>query len=249
MLADRISDLYGLLLYLKPRSGCRILMYHSLKRNLQNNKYNIYNLDPNVFESQIKLLQHFPKNNLKNNVVPLIEGVSKGEGFVISFDDGYLDTLSTAAPILNKYKFPFVVFISPKAIIDNNRNYLSVSNLKELASLPGITIGAHGFSHCRLTKCDDRKLELELVKSKQWLEDTLSVSIKTMSYPYGAFDNRVREAVLKAGYDLALSSRFGVYRLEDDNLTISRTDIWAQDTNNRFIKKLSGNWDWLRYIS
>ena len=70
-----------------------------------------------------------------------------------------------------------------------------------------------------------------------------------MSYPYGAFDNRVREAVVKAGYNLALCSRFGVYHLEDDNLTISRTDIWSQDTNNRFIKKLSGNWDWLRYIS
>ena len=57
--------------------------------------------------------------------------------------------------------------------LPNNEKYLSIKNLKKLARLPNVTIGAHSFSHISLTDCDDSKLKIELTKELkpvEWIE-------------------------------------------------------------------------------
>ncbi len=215
-------------------------MYHSLDVIVDGDVNDIYRMSKNTFQEQMRYLA-----NLKRPIVSLSEWSTNPEATVITFDDGFLDTLEIAAPILLKHNMPFSVFVSPNLIKSKDKRYLKKASLLELSNIDGCTIGAHGNSHCELTKCSNKELINELQSSKYWLEDKLSKNVNTMSYPHGAVDQRVRDAVDDAGYTIAVSSRNGANQYESDPLWLSRTDIWSIDNLATFHSKLNGGWDWL----
>lgn len=240
-LADRFSSIYGLLGPLRGNPGCRILMYHALGGEVPGDRQAQYSMTAERFRQHITSLATSPGRQ----VLALDAGVRAGSGVVVTFDDGYRDTLTVAAPMLAERAFPFTVFVTPGFTRSGDKRYLSVPELRELATMPGASIGAHGNSHCRLTECNDVQLAGELAESRAWLEDVLARPIATMSYPHGAVDERVRAAVAAAGYEFAACSRFGAHRSDGDPLLISRTDVWAQDDRARFLAKTAGAWDWM----
>ena len=162
----------------------------------------------------------------------------------VSFDDGYLDNLHFAAPVLIERGMPFTVFVSSRFIQERRSGFLEPKDLRELAGLPGVTIGAHGGTHVPLVGCDDLALAHELVDSKKYLEDITGRAVSTMSYPYGSVDRRVRDAVSTAGYRLAACSHIGINQVGCDPLLLARTTIFGQDSVSFFRRKLAGCWDW-----
>ena len=244
-LADGVSAAFRQLRPLRENPGCRVLMYHAVGSRVSDDRQHLYNIDPSRFRDHMRYLA----TSTNHAVVGLSEGVATGKGVAITFDDGYLDTLMVAAPVLVELAFPFTVFVTPGFVCGGHVRYLSATALRELADLPGVTIGAHGNSHRRLPECDDVELAQELAGSRAWLEDALSRPVITMSYPHGAVDRRVRAAAAAAGYELAACSQFGAHRRNADHLQVARTDIWAQDDLQRFKAKTVGAWDWMRWIT
>jgi peptidoglycan/xylan/chitin deacetylase (PgdA/CDA1 family) len=165
----------------------------------------------------------------------------------ITFDDGYLDNLTVAAPLLVMRGLPFTVFVIADHVRDRRKGFLDPLSLRELAALPGVTIGAHGTSHHPLNRCDDCALQSELVGSRRYLEDVIGRPVLTMSYPHGAVDRRVRQATADAGYRLAACSYADINRPGRDLLLLARTEVLAGDNLRIFRQKLKGNWDWYRW--
>jgi peptidoglycan/xylan/chitin deacetylase (PgdA/CDA1 family) len=74
-------------------------------------------------ESQFKLLARYA------NVVPLawgLERLKRGDGLpsravAVTFDDGYLDTVTLALPLLDTYKLPATFFLVPEFLSDRSR--------------------------------------------------------------------------------------------------------------------------------
>lgn len=229
-------------------NNCRILMYHAVGTEVPGDIQKLYNMPVKIFRQQIEQLAYFQRSG-SLCIYDLTVGVETSSGLVITFDDGYLDNLTVAAPILVKHGLPFTVFVAPKLILDGDTRYLSVAALKELAVLPAVTIGGHGHSHRRLTELGDRDLKNELLDSRHWLEDIIQKPVVTMSYPHGAVDERVRGFVTDLGFTIAASSKFGVFNREHSRLSLPRTDIWARDNLKRFNSKLGGAWDWMTYFS
>ena len=128
-----------------------------------------------------------------------------------------------------------------------NKNYLSVNKLIELASIQGVTIGAHGTSHCKLTDCNDTELKNEIMDCKNFIEDSAGIPIESMSYPHGVVDQRIIDAVISIGYKFAVSSRFGINYGNVDRFRVSRTEIWSIDGVETFLAKIRGDWDWMRW--
>jgi peptidoglycan/xylan/chitin deacetylase (PgdA/CDA1 family) len=87
----------------------------------------------------------------------------------------------------------------------------------------------------------------ELVSSKKYIEDLIGGPVTTMSYPFGAVDRRVRDAVKRAGYLLAVCSRFDINDASRDPLLLCRTEITGNDSVRVFKQKLHGDWDWYRW--
>jgi peptidoglycan/xylan/chitin deacetylase (PgdA/CDA1 family) len=225
---------------LSPK-GFRVIMYHAVGSKVPGDIYGLYNMAPERFKEQMQFLFEFT-----SGCVTRLSELPE-QGMAITFDDGYRDTLEVVAPILTSLKMPFTVFVTPGFILSGQPIYLSVVGLRELAAVPGASIGAHGYSHRRLTECNNQQLQEELTNGRKWLEDTLGQPVKTMSYPHGAVNQSVRKAAAATGYLVAASSRFGANLSDYDPLWLARTDIWAQDDRWSFRAKLAGGWDWLRF--
>lgn len=244
-MARAISSAYGVWRALSKRENdFRVLMYHAVGTRVPEDIRGIYTLDLKKFEEQITFLA-------RQGMYPLADfeqSVRLRQGTSVTFDDGYRDALTRAAPILIQNQVPFTVFVTRDYVRSGNPLYLSETELQELADLPGVTIGSHGCSHAKLRQCNDTQLEQELRDSKSYLEDVLQRLVTIISYPHGSVDARVRDAALESGYTLGACSHFGCNDAATDPMLVNRTDIWSIDNISDFQSKLAGNWDWVRWV-
>lgn len=226
-------------------TGLRILMYHSVSADQKNDESDIYCISQTKF---INHLDYLIKNSSDEKFSVRSFNELDKNGIAFTFDDGYRDNLEFAAPLLIERGFPFHVFVNPGFLMSGNKKYLNQASLMELSNLPNVSIGAHGYSHKRLTDCTPSELDNELNSSKKWIEDAIGREVTSMAYPHGAFNDKVQSAVQKAGFKVSACSNFGITNTSSNRYALERTDIWANDTTNTFHSKLRGNWDWMRYM-
>jgi peptidoglycan/xylan/chitin deacetylase (PgdA/CDA1 family) len=228
-----------------PADGLRVLMYHAIGTSALGDTLGLFSLSPERFRQHMALLGACKHVRVVEFDAAALNG--KGCRVVITFDDGYHDNLEVAAPILSELGFPFTVFVTSEFVRSRKAGFLSPSTLRALAALPGAQIGAHGANHVALTQCDDATLRKELMSSRSYLEDVLGCEVRTLAYPYGAADRRVRDAALAAGYSLGACSQAGLNSAVRDPLLLARTEIVSFDSKRVFAQKLHGDWDWYRW--
>ena len=240
-----ISEIYSLKHYSIPARGLRILLYHSVGPRLECDRYGT-SIATELFRCQMATLQHTESVN----PVPLNSSLYRGSGkpqVAVTFDDGYRDNLYNAAPILADLGIPFTVFIVPGYVKNSNSYYLTASELKELASIHGCTVGSHGMNHVPLIGLPDGALIRELKDSRRWLEDMLSKPVNLLAYPHGSANQKVRDAAASFGYTVGVCSRSGINQKDRDPLMLCRTEILGCDDLRVFNQKLFGGWDWHRF--
>lgn len=223
------------------KHGFRTLLYHSVGKEIPQDPYGI-SLEPRSFESQMRTLAESDWLTVADFNEPLL--ADDGLRVAVTFDDGFKDNLYQAAPVMLKYRIPFTVFVTSSFIRSGKAEYLNASELRELASLAGASIGSHGMTHTRLGQADDTTLWEELHDSRREIEDIIGKEVTAVSYPHGSVDVRVRDAARRAGYLRGGSSRFGINDEKSDPLWLSRCEIVARDTSRVFLQKLRGAWDW-----
>src|SRR5256885_10483824 len=96
----------------------------------------------------------------------------------LTFDDGYLDIMTTVSPILVKEKIPATLFVMSdlahvnRLELANEKKLLSIKDIKYLQKL-GFTIGCHTATHANLAS-KDADLEREILLSKKRLEKSFN---------------------------------------------------------------------------
>ena len=223
----------------------RVLMYHSINQSsnsASDSSSDTYSISEWNFAAHVDLLAEHC-DSLNSKIVSL-DSASKS-GVTITFDDGYRDTLTVAAKILDAKKLPFTVFVTSQNITSGNSNYLSQSQLIELSKIPGVTIGSHGHSHTHLAELSSLEIHNELRQSKEWLEQTIQKTVTTLSYPHGSFNAEVVRLAADTGYKFAATSKLGVYQVGTRPLEIPRIDVWGPDTKRTLQQKLCGKWNWI----
>ena len=228
-----------------PARGLRILLYHTLGTRVDADTYGM-NVSPERFRAHMLALARCASVR----VVPLEPGrLGSDDGLqvALTFDDGYRDTLTTAAPLLAELGMPFTVFVVPDYVMSGHPAYLTAVQLRELAAMRGCQIGSHGLPHARLTELDDGALMRELSESRRWLEACVSRPVTALAYPHGSVNPRVMAAAARCGYTIGVCSRAGINRVADHSLRLRRTELLGRDTPRIFLQKLSGAWDWARW--
>lgn len=222
-------------------------MYHSVGTPLAFDTYGI-SIVPELFERHMAILA----KGKMGQVVGLAEGLLHPATLriAITFDDGYRDNLYVAAPILLKYRLPFTVFVTSSFVQSRAREYLLPEDLRELAALPGVTVGSHGVTHRALADCNETALDFELRESRRYLESVTGRPIRSVAYPHGSVNRRVVQAAKQIGYEIGVCSRFAINKDQSrDLLLLCRSEVLAADTERVFLQKLRGDWDWCRWRS
>jgi glycosyltransferase involved in cell wall biosynthesis/peptidoglycan/xylan/chitin deacetylase (PgdA/CDA1 family) len=175
------------------------------------------------FRRQMEFLhQHY-------RVLPLADAVravvtaGAGERIVaITFDDGYRDNATIAAPILRSLGLPACFFVStdmigssqpfPHDVVQGRppQQHMSWDDLRRLAAA-GFEIGSHTCSHADLghiTLADARR---ELRESKQRIETEVGTAVRLFAFPYGHRQN-IRpdtHAAARSEYEICCSAYGG----------------------------------------
>lgn len=150
-----------------------------------------------AFREQMQLLKdHY-------HVLPLGEAVEAvrrpgaGDRLVaITFDDGYLDNATIAAPILASLGLPACFFVStdmigttrpfPHDIVQGRgpQPHMSWDDVRALAA-QGFEIGSHTCSHADMGAVTLTEAERELRASRERLETELNARVPLFAFPYG----------------------------------------------------------------
>ena len=146
-----------------------VLMYHDIvtvddkTSGFQNESAFQYKVDETAFEEQVKAL--------------------KGKNVVFSFDDGGVSFYTKAAPILEKYGFKGVFFISTSYI--GTPGFLTETQIRDLAER-GHEIGSHTHTHPQdISKLSREEMQMEWKQSYDKLISIFGDNIKTGSIPNG----------------------------------------------------------------
>jgi peptidoglycan/xylan/chitin deacetylase (PgdA/CDA1 family) len=199
-----------------------------------------------------------------------LRGVTTGEGIsrlrdgtargcvAFTFDDGYADTLTSAAPILKRYGFRATCYVVSGALGDYNRwDAQFLQETKPLMSrqqldawlAAGMEVGSHSCSHRRLHELPTDAARDEIAESRVALGNLLGVSIEHFAYPFGAFTADTVELVRRAGYASAVTVVPGVARASDDHLQLPRILVNGERGLWSFLLHLAAPYARLRYVS
>ena len=105
------------------RSGLRILMYHSIGTPIEEDIRCLYNMKPTQFREHMSYLAEYHKKH----IVPLepLTQEQESQKIALTFDDGYRDNLTVAAPILAELGIPFTIFICTGAVAELKSGFLT----------------------------------------------------------------------------------------------------------------------------
>jgi peptidoglycan/xylan/chitin deacetylase (PgdA/CDA1 family) len=228
------------------KDGARILTYHSVGR-----RDHEMNVTPEDFRVQMAWLSEY------GEVVSLETAVVGGSGVAITFDDGYRDNLTEAAPVLHAHGFPATVFMvagRPGGMLAHDvdpgtSTLMTWDELRELDA-SGIEIGGHTMSHPRLSTLTRDEQGDEIGRCAKELAEVLGHRIEAFAYPYGAatdYDTHSIDCVKSAGFKYACSNRYGTHKADADPWTVRRIWIDRTDSVETFAAKVDGRLDLLTY--
>jgi peptidoglycan/xylan/chitin deacetylase (PgdA/CDA1 family) len=108
------------------------------------------------------------------------------------------------------------------------------------AARAGFDLGVHSATHRTLPRLTDSELRAELVDSRETLARNGGVTADLFAYPYGLWDERVRNATQAAGYTMALSLNPRLVSPNADPWALPRVNIPARITDSAFQAWITG---------
>jgi peptidoglycan/xylan/chitin deacetylase (PgdA/CDA1 family) len=209
-----------------------ILCYHNVGRAPEKAPFKLLYVSPDRFERQLWTLRRLGLRGVSTSegIARLHDATSRG-CVVLTFDDGYADTLTTAAPLIKQYGFRATCYVVSDAVGTYNRwDAEYVQERKPLMSreqldqwlAAGMEVGSHSLSHQRLQDLPQVLAQYEIAESRAALRKILGVAIEHFAYPFGHFTADIVELVRGAGYSSAVTVQPGVARSSDDRLVLPR---------------------------
>lgn len=160
-----------------------------------------------------------------------------GRAFAITLDDGYIDFLEHALPILERYGFPATVFLVTD-LVGKSAEWdaqfgppaplMTWEQIRE-ANDKGVQFGSHTATHPLLTSLSPREVAEEARRSRAEIEHKLGQRVSTVAYPYGNYNEIVGRIFEDQGYTLGLNSSGEPAEIHDRPMGVSRIELLPTD--------------------
>lgn len=233
-----------------------ILNYHNVAVAPEKALFKLLYVSPDSFERQLWTLRRLGLRGVctSEGIARLSNGTSRG-CVVLTFDDGYADTLTIAAPLLKSYGFRATCYVVSGAVGTYNRwDAEFLQEKKPLMSreqlehwlAAGMEVGSHSLSHQRLQELSQEAARHEIMESRSALRNMLGVPIEHFAYPFGQFSAGIVESVRQAGYSSAMTVLPGMARESDDRLRLPRILVNGERGLWKFLLQVATPYERLR---
>lgn len=139
----------------------------------------------------------------------------------ITVDDSYKTFYTHAWPHFREAKMPVTLFVATDDLDKKRRDFMSWDELRQ-AVKEGLYIGNHSVHHPHMSRLSGEEIEQEINGAQQRLQDELGIAPKLFAYPFGDYDERVKDAVKKSGFNAAFAQVSGVAYPANDFYAIPR---------------------------
>ena len=248
--------------YVAATNACRepmvrVLTYHRFGKASRDP----FCIDPSDFEEQ---MEYLAERRLAVSLSEFEEFVSGKTSFrpgavLVTIDDGFRSTYTTALPILRHYAIPAVAFITTSFVRGGDtqspvatqpEDYLAWDELEVLRE-SGVAIGSHGWTHQSFGRMSDSEIEEQAVLSLKMLEQRIGSPIIAFAYPFGTcadFNYRTAAILRQTGYRYAFTSQHGPIRSGMEPFCLPRIKIEGGEALWLFRLLVRGgmdNWRWI----
>lgn len=204
-----------------------ILVYHHVAEDTPPST----SISPENFEAHLRYLKDndFHVIALDRMINSLRSGQSLPEkSVVITFDDGYSSIFTEAFPMLQKYGYPFTLFVSTGPIDDSLNNYMNWDQIRQMSDA-GVIIANHMVDHPYMleaeeTESDEQRLarlRKELLEAEQRIETETGQSHRYLAYPYGEYEPAIKSLLAELGF-VGLAQNSGAVGPKSDFLALPR---------------------------
>lgn len=204
------------------RQPLPILVYHQIDEAPPRGKpFRSLYVTPAAFSRQMRLLALLGYTGLSmSRLLPYLRGEKSGKVVGITFDDGYLNNLTYALPVLARHGFSSTCYaVSSLAgqtnVWDAEGGIVQTPLMTNLQMQQWVSggqeIGSHTRSHIDLQRADDAKCRQEILLGKTELEtalgNTAEAHIAHFCYPYGRYDSRHVDMARTLGFATATTTQ------------------------------------------
>lgn len=225
-------------------------MYHRLGE--PDHAGDVYCIRPQIFSAQMRLLAR------TGHVAVTIDDFFAwlcgnfslpANAFLITFDDGFNGVHEYAAQVLESLGWRAAVFVVAGRIgqrsdwqvtTDYPVKPHTLMDRKQLTYLAGrgFSLQSHSMMHHDLTRLDEQAVEDDLRRSRELIGEIVGAAPNFLAYPYGRYNNSIRNAAERTGYKMAFTVESGFNRASQDPFRVRRLDVFGTDSPTKLLRKL-----------
>jgi len=228
------------------RSLCGRYPVLILAHHLVTDRVHRMGVSTETFWHQVRFLQkHYRIVSLSESMELLHSGAAEVPCVALTFDDGYADNFVSLRAVAEETGIPVALFVATQAVenhqefqhdvVKGTRGFFPLTwDQIRYWSRSGVEFGSHTHSHFDCGSTDRKRLEAEIVGSKDLLECRLEKPVRFFAFPLGGRCNISREAMHAAAsaYPHVLSD-FGGENLPESGVNRSHLfrknaylDLW-----------------------
>jgi peptidoglycan/xylan/chitin deacetylase (PgdA/CDA1 family) len=214
-----------------------VFMYHEINSEsvfvqLKNYLQDKYFVRAVTFTEQMEFL----KNQGYQTTLPSDISNNAKNKVILTFDDGYEGNYRYVLPVLKKYGFKALFFVTAGWI--GQPYMLTWQQIKEMSDA-GMEIGSHTFGHVILGDLKPAQITEELKRSKEVIEKHILKEVQSLSFPNGNYNEQVQKIAISLGYKSLFCSSFGYWDPSGNIAVIPR--IVATENMADFTKTVKKN--------
>lgn len=167
---------------------------------------------------------------------------SSSKELLITFDDGYLNTITTALPILTQFGIPAAMSICGSYLLPDTRKNIDMHYDKAFAEIEmikkwtdhGNAVLAHSYSHFKLTHLSKEDCFFEIEEDYQAIRKNCGIIPRGIAYPYGSVNDQVIN-IVKNYYEYGFATDLGAEISWDNRFHLKRYCIYNNCSNSDLI--------------
>lgn len=227
-----------------------ILVYHQIDKAPEKGRpFRSLYVAPSVFRRQIAWLKALGYTGLSMSaLMPYLQGEKKGKVVGITFDDGYLNNLTNALPVLVRHGFSSTCYVVSGLLGQTNiwdekigiaqTPLMDKSQLRQWVA-GGQELASHTHHHINLQASTDRDSQADIQLGKAALEAVTGHVTNHFCYPFGQFDARHVVMVADAGFISATTTQRGRCLSGADLMQLPRVPVVRSTTLPVFWLKIA----------